>query len=102
MTGYRLSRLAEHDLNDIVDYTTDTWGAIQANAYLSELVECFIRVAQMPSLGRTADSVHPGFRRIQQGKHVIFYKPGVNGIFISRILHQTMLPSRRELIENEG
>lgn len=98
MTGYRLSRLAEHDLNNIADYTTDAWGADQADTYLSNLVECFVRIARMPDLGRAADSVHPGFRRIEQGKHVIFHKPRKSGIFISRILHQNMLPSRHELI----
>lgn len=101
MIRYRLSRLAELDLADIADYSTDTWGADQADNYLSNLVECFTRVAQMPDLGRAADSVHPGFRRIEQGKHVIFYKPGKSGIFISRVLHQNMLPSRHELIADE-
>jgi len=96
---YRLSGLAELDLADIADYTTDTWGAKQANLYLDSLAECFIRIARMPSLGRACDSVHAGFRRIEQGKHVIFYRPDERGVFISRILHQSMLPARHELLE---
>lgn len=101
MSEYRLSSLAELDLADIADYTTDVWGANQAYLYLDALVDCFNRIAQMPDLGRASYSVHPGFRRIEQGKHVIFYKPGKHGVFISRILHQSMLPARHELMEDE-
>lgn len=99
MSEYRLSALAELDLADIADYTTDVWGATQADLYLNSLVECFIRIARRPGLGRASDSVHPNFRRIEQGKHVIFYLPGERGVFISRILHQSMLPARHELME---
>lgn len=101
MNEYHLSVLAELDLADIVDYTTDLWGAKQANLYLDSLVECFVRIAQMPELGRTCDSVHTGFRRIEQEKHVIFYKPDGRGVFISRVLHQSMLPNRHELMEGQ-
>ncbi len=99
MSGYRLSALAELDLADIADYTTDVWGATQADNYLDSLVECFIRIAQRPGLGRACDSIHPGFRRIEQGRHIIFYKPGKSGVLIGRILHQSMLPARHELLE---
>ncbi|MHB1745118.1 MAG: type II toxin-antitoxin system RelE/ParE family toxin [Acidobacteriaceae bacterium] len=45
MSRYRLSALAELDLADIADYTTDVWGAKQAELYLDSLVECFDRVS---------------------------------------------------------
>ena len=101
MTGYRLSRLAELDLDEIADYTMDAWGANQADIYINQLVECFLRIAQRPELGRPVDSVHPGFRRIEQGKHVIFYMTDSDGAFISRILHQSMLPSRHRIFLEE-
>ena len=100
MKGYRLSKSAELDLAEIADYTTDVWGATQADLYLDSLVECFLRIAQRPHLGRACDSVHPGFRRIVQDKHVIFYKPDKSGVLIGRILHQSMLPTRHELMES--
>ncbi|MHB1960658.1 MAG: type II toxin-antitoxin system RelE/ParE family toxin [Acidobacteriaceae bacterium] len=101
MSRYRLSALAELDLADIADYTTDVWGAKQAGLYLDSLVECFDRIAQVRGLGRASDSVHPGFRRIEQGKHVVFYKPRRRDVFIGRILHQNMLPTRHQLMEDE-
>ena len=73
MSRYRLSTLAELDLADIADYTIDVWGAQQAEVYLNSLTECFLRIAKMPGLGRTSDSVHSGLCRIEEGKHVIFY-----------------------------
>ncbi len=99
MSRYRLSVLAELDLVDIVDYTNDMWGGKQAEVYLDNLVECFVRIAKTPDLGRSCGSVHPGFRRVEQGKHVIFYKPDGDGVFISRVLHQSMLPARHELMD---
>jgi toxin ParE1/3/4 len=99
VSGYRLSALAELDLAEIADYTFDMWGAKQAELYVNSLAECVVRIAQRPGLGRACDAVHPGFRRIEQGRHVIFYKPGKRGIFISRILHQSMLPTARETME---
>jgi plasmid stabilization system protein ParE len=34
----------------------------------------------------------PGLRRLEHGKHVVFYRQERGGILVSRILHQGMLP----------
>lgn len=99
MSRYRLSVLAELDLADIVDYTADVWGGKQAEVYLDGLVDCFVRIARTPEIGRSCGSVHPGFRRVEQGKHVVFYRPDDRGVFVSRVLHQRMLPTRHELMD---
>ena len=92
--------MAELDLADIADYTVDIWGPLQADLYLNSLFECIDRIAQLPGLGRPADALHLGFRRIEQGKHVIFYRvDSGDGIFIARVLHQSMLPTRQSLME---
>jgi toxin ParE1/3/4 len=100
VSEYRLSSQAELDIADIADYTTDIWGQTQAEVYLSSLTACFARIAMSPGLGRRCDSVHPGFRRVEEGKHIIFYKPAKGGVFISRILHQSMLPKRHEILSD--
>jgi len=94
---YSLSPSAELDLDAIAEYTTDIWGPKQAVKYIDALFVCFDRIALDPGLGRRCDSIHSGYRRIEQGKHVIFYIPVKNGVFISRILHQSMMPSRHEI-----
>jgi toxin ParE1/3/4 len=97
--GYRLSELAEDDLAGILDYTLDTWGAGQADRYLDLLVLCFERIVGLPSLGRRCDAVRSGYRRIEIGKHVIFYRTDEDGVFIVRVLHQRELVTREALME---
>lgn len=94
MADYRLSSMAEADIEGIADYTVDTWGEAQALRYVGELVLCFERIAQNPGLGRTCDAVRRGYRRIEQGKHVLFYHHVAGQVLIRRILHQSMLPIR--------
>jgi plasmid stabilization system protein ParE len=35
-----------------------------------------------------------GLRRMEIGRHVVFYREDTEGILISRILHRRMLPER--------
>jgi len=96
--AFRFSRRAEADLLSIGDYTLRTWGKAQADRYLGELETCCQMLADNPLLGRSCDAVRPGLRRLEHGKHVVFYrlqKPG--GILVVRILHQRMLPARQAI-----
>jgi toxin ParE1/3/4 len=97
---YRLSRLARLDLIEIADYTVDTWGLEQADRYVDGLVGCFERLARTPGIGRPCDRIRPGYRRVEHEMHVVIYRADRDSVFISRILHQRMLPSRH-LIEDE-
>jgi toxin ParE1/3/4 len=91
---YALSKAAESDLEAILDYTVDTWGAKQATAYLEGFVECFTRLANSPGLGRACDDLKSGLKRVEYKKHVVFFRTTRSGIRILRILHQRMLPGR--------
>lgn len=99
MAAYRLSELARADLLAIADYTLDTWGEEQAHRHLDDLEKCLGRVAQSPGLGRSCDRVRRGYRRLEYAKHVIFYRMDSEGVFISRILHERMLP-RPDLLDD--
>jgi toxin ParE1/3/4 len=100
LPAYQLSKLARTDLIDIADYTVDTWGEEQAYRYLDGLEACFDRLAQTPKIGRPCNRIRLGYRRIEHGRHVVFYRADRDSIFIGRILHQGMLPSGH-LIEDE-
>ena len=50
--------------------------------------------ARDPASGRPCDHVRPGLYRIEAGEHVIFFRRDSNGVVISRIPHQRMLPER--------
>jgi toxin ParE1/3/4 len=101
VAGFRLSRRAEADLLAIGAYTFRTWGEKQAVRYIDELEACCRMLAANPALGRACDEIRPGLRRMEHGRHVVFYRPDTAGILISRILHQRMLPERRGIEDRE-
>jgi plasmid stabilization system protein ParE len=38
--------------------------------------------------------IHPGLRRFEQGKHVVFYLAQPDELLIVRVLHQQMIPAK--------
>ena len=92
MAAFRFSRRAEADLLSVGRYTVRTWGKAQTARYLGELQACCRTLADNPALGRACDDIRSGLRRMEHGKHVIFYRREPTGILISRILHESMLP----------
>ena len=97
MAAFRFSRHAEADLLGIGAYTLRTWGEDQTVRYLDDLEACCQMLADNPSLGRACDDVRPGLRRMERGRHVVFYREDAGGILVSRILHQRMLPERHAI-----
>jgi toxin ParE1/3/4 len=95
MATVYFSRSAKADLLSIGAYTLETWGAAQAERYLDGLEQCAKVLAANPLLGRQCNWIRPGLRRFEKGRHVLFYRREENGIFISRILHQSMLPEQQ-------
>ena len=92
MPGFRFSQLADDDLLNIAQYTLRTWGKLQTDRYLSELEQCFRLLASNPAF----DSVLPRMRRMEKGRHVIFFREEPDGILVCRIPRQSMLPGRHE------
>jgi len=86
---------------NIGEYTLRTWGRAQTARYLAELELCCQRLAANPSLGRNCDDIRPGLRRLECGAHVLFYGQRRDGILISRILHQSMLPEKHSMDDPE-
>ena len=101
MATCRFSRAAEADLVSIGVYTLRAWGPAQTERYLGELEACCQQLADNPATGRPCDHVRPGLRRLEQGKHVIFFRSEPGGILVSRILHERMLPERHAIDEEE-
>ena len=95
MPAYSLARLAESDLKSIIQFTMKTWGMVQTKRYSHGIRDCFQLLANNPLLGRSCDSIRPGLRRFEHGKHVVFYLSLSDGLLIVRVLHQQMIPVKR-------
>ena len=93
MKHFQYTNLAKADLIDIGQYTRRTWGETQAGSYLDLIEDCCQRLAQDPGIGRIWIAARPGLRRMEQDRHVMFYRQLDDGILVCRVLHRNMLPS---------
>jgi len=91
---FRFSRRAEADLVSIGARTLTTWGVNQTMRYIADVRACCQMLADNPEAGPVCDDIRSGLRRMERGRHVIFYRPDAKGVLISRVLHQGMLPRR--------
>ena len=97
MSRPRFSRRAYSDLLEIAKDTLERWGQEQAILYIGALEHCCRLLAQNPALGRSCDDIRPGLRRMEHGRHVIFYRHKDGETLVSRILHQRMLPQGHDI-----
>lgn len=95
MPTVQFSRCAKVDLLSIGAFTLQNWGITQAERYIAGLENCANLLAGNPLLGRPCDWIRPGLYRFEKGRHVLFYRRREDGILISRVLHQSMLPEQR-------
>lgn len=83
---YRLSPLAEADLEAIWLYTFKRWSTEQADSYHRHLVETFEALAAGTKQGRP--SVLPDLQKYLCGSHVVYFADDADHLDIIRILHQ--------------
>ena len=84
---YRLSPLAEADLEEIWLYTLKHWSLEQADSYLNSLVAAFEGLAAGTKQGRPAD-VLPDFQKYLCGSHVVYFLNNADHLDVIRVLHQ--------------
>lgn len=90
MSGYKLSRKAQRDLETIFKYTYKEFGIEQARTYLLGLEECFDTLASQPQLAHRVDDIRTDYLRFLHSKHSIYFKVRNSGILVVRVLHQQM------------
>ena len=86
MSGFRLSRLAEHDLDEIADYIADH-NPSAAIREIEELFERFALLATQPPMGQLRDDLPRSPRCFCSGNYLILYRPTRDGIEIARVVH---------------
>ncbi|PYB77149.1 type II toxin-antitoxin system RelE/ParE family toxin [Rhizobium wuzhouense] len=75
------------DLDDIWDYTADTWGIEQADTYTNDIRDTCFRLASGSARGRPVD-VRPGYLKQSVGSHIIYFRDKPERVEVVRILHQ--------------
>lgn len=85
--GFRVSVRAGHDLDDIADYSIETWGIKQMETHMAMLDERFHWLADNPNLGQTRPEIGPDIRGFVAGTHVIYYRGLRNAVEIVAVLH---------------
>jgi len=84
--SYRLSPLAEADLEEIWFYTAKHWSMEQADTYHRGFVEAFEGLAAGVKQG--SPSVLPEFQKYLCGAHVIYFLVYADRLDVIRVLHQ--------------
>lgn len=91
MRSFLLTAAARTDMIETGRYTTAIWGKRQRDKYLKQLDEAFKLLARQPEIGKDANDIKPGYRKYNQGSHIIFYRAGTESkIVVTRILHNSM------------
>ena len=84
---YLLSEIADEDLENIFEYTTNEFGFEQAEKYLNEIEEVFQSLLLNPELGKTRNEIKINLYSFPKDNHIIFYRILDNHIRIVRVLH---------------
>ncbi len=89
MTGkpYRLSPLAEQDLEGIWLYTFERWNAAQADAYLRSIMGAFEELASGNRRGQPVEA-RKGYLKAFVGSHVVYFRDQDRHLDVIRVLHQ--------------
>ena len=85
-----LSPSAIRDLQEISDYTLQTWGAEQEDRYLKGLWGKLAEIQSNPDSCRLREDLAKGCRSARHEKHVIFFSIQGQTLQVIRILHGTM------------
>lgn len=90
MREIHLSGAAKTDLVDIWIETSQRWGIDQADRHLDDIDRALNGLLDNPQSGSDCSDLLHGARRLITGRHLVFYEIGESGIFVIRVLHQSM------------
>ncbi len=86
---YRLSPLAQTDLEDIWLYTFHNWSIEQADRYQTQIIAAIEALADGKKTGRPV-MVCEGHYKYPVGSHIVFYRQSGSSLDVIRVLHQRM------------
>lgn len=84
---YRLSPLAEQDLDDLWLYVAGEASEETANKLVDAIVERFPMLAKHPKAGRLRPDLARDLRCFPVEKHIVYYREDQSFVKIVRVLH---------------
>lgn len=84
--SYRLSALAENDLDDIWSYVAEDASLETADRLIDAIFDRFELLVEQPRIGRNRPEFGEGVRSIVVESHVIYYRHEQD-VLIARVLH---------------
>lgn len=91
MAKYKITRLAQNDLQSIWDYTVKEWSVSQAEKYIDGLLSCFDALATGSASARPIDHIRQGYKKATYGRHLVFFRASQDQMIeIIRVLHVSM------------
>lgn len=91
MLNFKLTNQAVKDLNNIWEYTFETWSEKQADKYYNVLIEFCGKITEKQTIGKDYSFIQKGLYGLRVNKHIIFYRESNLGfIEIIRFLHVMM------------
>ncbi len=83
---YRLSTLAEQDLEEIWSYVAADASPATADRLIDAIIDRFELLADQPRMGRLRPEFGEGVRSFTVENHVIYYREDMD-VLIARVLH---------------
>jgi toxin ParE1/3/4 len=84
---YRLSALAEQDLDEIWSYVAEDASSETADRLIDAIVERFELLAEQPRMGRARPEFGIGVRSFAVENYVVYYRQEGHDVLIARVLH---------------
>lgn len=83
---YRLSAVAERDLEEIWSYVTEEGSPTAADRLIDAIFDRFELLVEQPRMGRTRTELGEGVRSFVVESYVIYYRHDQD-VLIARVLH---------------
>jgi toxin ParE1/3/4 len=83
---YRLSALAERDLEEIWSYVAEDASPPTADRLIDAIIDRFELLAEQPRMGRLRPEFGEGVRSFTAENHVIYYRHE-DDVLVARVLH---------------
>ncbi len=82
------------DLDGLLQYTFESWGADQQAIYGQKLLSAVELLAKFPGRGRARDEISPGLRSLKIEHHTVYFRYDDDLLLIIRIVHERQDPTQ--------